>query len=80
MSPFRIFEKVGHLAYKLDISANWKIYLVFLIVQLNPASNLAQDLFTKPFSSYPPPVFVEGDTNILKSFKIEQLLHKRLLK
>lgn len=77
---FCIFEKIGQLAYKLDISTNWKIYPVFLVAQLKPAPNPAQDPFARPFPSHPPPVFVDRYTNVLKSFKIEQLFNKRLVK
>lgn len=80
MTPFYILEKVGCLAYKLDISTNWKIYLIFLVVQLEPAIYLAQDPFAKLFPSYLPLVFVDRDTDVLNSFKIERLLNKKLVK
>ena len=47
------------------------------MAQLEPAPPPAKDSFARPFSSNAPLVFVEGDTDRLKSFEIERLLHKR---
>lgn len=80
VSPFQILEKAGRLAYKLDFSGNWKIHPVFSVAQLKSSSPLALDLFSKPFFSLPPPVFVEGNIDTLKSFEIEKFLNKRLVK
>lgn len=80
MGPFHILKKFGRQAYKLDIPANWKMHPVFLVAQLEPALNPAQDPFKRPFSFQPPPVFVDKNIDVLKSFKIEQLLNKRLVK
>lgn len=69
-------EKVGRLAYKLEILSDWQIHLVFSVAQLESAPPSAKDPFTRPFLSNPPPVFVEDDTNKLKRFEIEKLLNK----
>ena len=29
VGPFRVLEKVGWLAYKLDVLFDWKVHLVF---------------------------------------------------
>lgn len=80
MGPFCILEKVGRLAYKLDILEDWRIHPVFLVAQLKPAPPPALDPFSRPILSEPLPVFVEGDIDILKSFKVEKLLNKQLVK
>lgn len=80
VSPFRIVEKVGRLAYRLDIPPNWRIHPVFSVTQLEPAPPPAKDPFGRPFPSNPPPVFVEGNTDKMKSFEIERLLNKRQIK
>ena len=80
VGPFRILEKVGHLAYKLDVPRDWRIHPVFSVAQLEPAPPPALDPFSRPIPSEPPPVFVEGDTDTLKSFEVERLLNKRLVK
>lgn len=67
---------VGRLAYKLNVPPNWQIHPVFSVAQLEPTPLPAKDPFERPFSSNSLPVFVEGDTNRMKSFKIERLLNK----
>lgn len=32
VGPFRIVEKVGRLAYRLNVPFNWQIHLVFFVV------------------------------------------------
>lgn len=73
-------QKVGHLTYKLDVPPNWQIHPVFFVAQLETASPPAKDLFERPFPSNFPPIFVEGDTNRVKSFEIEKLLNKYQVK
>lgn len=80
VGPFRIVEKVGRLAYKLDVTPDWRIHPVLSVAQLEPAPPPADDPFARPFPSNPPPVFVEGDTDRLKSFEVERLLNKRRVK
>lgn len=45
VGPFKIIEKVGKLAYRLDVLSNWRIHPVFSVVQLEPASDPAKDPF-----------------------------------
>lgn len=73
-------EKIGRLAYRLDVPPNGRIHPVFSVAQLEPAPPPAKDPFAKPFPSNPPPVFVEGNTDRLKSFEVERLLNKRQVK
>ena len=47
------------------------------MAQLEPAPPLAEDPFGRPFPSNPPLVFVEGNTDKVKSFEVERLLNKR---
>lgn len=65
------------MAYRLDVPPNWRIHPVFSVAQLEPAPPPVKDLFGRSFSSNPPLIFVEGDTNNVKSFEIERLLNKR---
>ena len=70
-------EKIGRLAYRLDVPPDWRIQPVFSVAQLEPVPPPSEDPFGRPFSSNPPPVFVEGDTDKVKSFEVERLLNKR---
>lgn len=45
MEPFQIIERVGRLAYRLEIPTDWKIHLIFSIAQLEPAPAPNEDLF-----------------------------------
>ena len=74
---FRIMEKVDCPAYRLDIPPDWRIHPVFSVAQLEPAPPPAKDPFGRPFPSNPPPVFIESDTDKVKSFEVEKLLNKR---
>ena len=80
VEPFCIVEKIGCLAYRLDIPLDWRIYLVFFVTQLEPVSPPSEDLFARLFPSNPPLVFVKGNTDKLKSFEIEKLLNKHQVK
>lgn len=80
VGPFLILAKVGRLACELGIPGGWRIHPVFSIAQLKPAPPPTLDPFSRPFPSHPPPVFVEGDTNALKTFEVERLLNKRMMK
>ena len=80
VGPFCILEKVGRLVYKLDVPQDWRVYLVFLVAHLEPAPALTDNLFYRPRPHKPPAVFVDGDTNTAKSFKVDCLVKKRIVK
>ena len=77
VGPFKILERVGRLAYRLDVFEDWKVYPVFSVAQLKPSPPPDADLFDCPSPDHPPSIFVEGDTNTLKSYEVEQLLNRR---
>lgn len=80
VGPFCIVEKVGCLAYRLDIPSDWQIHPVFSVAQLEPVPPPAKDPFKRPFPSNPLSIFVEDNSNNVKSFKIEKLLNKRQIR
>ena len=80
VGPFRIKERVGRLAYRLEIPNDWRIHPVFSVVQLEPAPEPSNDPFRRPRPHHPPAVFVDGDTDSFKSFEIDRLLNKRTIK
>lgn len=69
-------DKVGRFAYKLDIFGDWRIHPVFSVTQLERILSSALGLFSRPIPSELPPIFIEGDTDTLKSFEVEKLLNK----
>lgn len=80
VGPFLILKKIGCLAYKLKVPNNWKIYPVFSVAQLEPAPAPSKDPFHWAHPQQHPFIFVEGDTNRQKSFKVDYLFNKRMVK
>lgn len=72
-----ISKKIGRLAYRLAIFPHKKIHPVFLVTQLEPAPPPSENPFHRSFPNHPPSVFVEGNTNAVKSFEVERLLNER---
>lgn len=80
VGPVRVKRRVGRLAYELDIPPHWKIHPVISIAHLEPASTQVEDPYDRARPDHPGQVYVEGDTETSKSYKIEALLGKRSLK
>lgn len=78
--PFKVTERVGKLAYRLALPGHWTVHPVFTIAQLEPAPAPSSDPFNRPVPEQPPSIFVEGDTDEFKSFEVERLLNKRIIK
>jgi hypothetical protein len=76
--PFKILEKIGNLAYRLNLSNHWKIHSVIFVAQLESTSDPSTDSHSRPRSNEPGPVEMEGDIDKVKSFEIEKLIHKRI--
>lgn len=77
VGPFKVLGRVGRLAYRLEVPEDWKVHPVFTIAQLEPAPGV--DPFDRPRPDHPSSVFVEGDTDTLKSYVIDRLLNKRII-
>ena len=78
VDPFKVLERVGRLAYRLDVPEDWRVHPVFTVAQLEPAPAPEADPFNRPRSDHPDSFFVEGDTETWKSSDIERLLNKRI--
>ncbi|TAQ83100.1 hypothetical protein B7494_g8576 [Chlorociboria aeruginascens] len=76
VGPFTIIEKVGQLAYRLDIPKHWRVHDVFSIAQLEPCAP-GDDPYQRPRPDHPDSVFVEGDDENNKSFVVDRILSKR---
>ena len=75
--PFRIIEKIGSLAYKLDLPKHWRVHPVFTVAQLEPCPDPSTDLFQRSRPEHPDSIFVERDNEQVKSYKIEKLIAHR---
>ena len=73
---FRIIEKVDNLAYKLDISVNWRVHSVFFIAHLESSPTSKNDSFKRTLSQSKS-IYVENDTNDVQSFEIERIIISR---
>lgn len=80
VGPFRVTKRVSRLAYCLAVPGDWKIHPVFTVAQLEPVPDPALDPFKRPRLDYLPSVFIKGDTDNSKSYEIERLLNKRILR
>jgi len=77
VGPFEVIERIGQLAYRLQIPDHWRIHNVFAIDHLEPAAS-GEDPFSRPRPGLPGPVHVKGDMEYSKSYEIERLLDKRV--
>lgn len=80
VGPFQIIEKIGCLAYKLEVLTNWKVHPVFSLAQLEPTPAPSKDLFHRPRPQQPPYVFVKSDTDRHKFCEMDHLLNKHTVK
>ena len=80
VGPFCVLKKVSQLAYKLDVFLDWKLHSVFSVAQLKPTLSPTNDLFDHPRPHMPSAVFVDSDTDVTKSFKVDRLLNKQTVK
>ncbi len=68
------------LAYKLDIPPDWRIQLIFSVAQLEPAPPPNADPFQPLRPTHYLLVSVDGDTDKFKSFEVERLLNKQMVR
>jgi len=73
--PFKVLEKVGRLAYRLQLPDHWQIHDVFTIAQLEPAPPPGSDPYNR--TAYDEPGPVEPNTDI---YKVSRILDKRIIR
>ena len=72
VGPFRILERIGRLAYHLELPGTMKIHPVVSIAHLELATKPEEDLFKRPQPQleHSLPVVVDGE----QEFVVERLL------
>ena len=82
IESFKILERIDRLIYRLNIPDTQKVYSVFLIAQLKVYPDLKENPYVRPvprlneLSS----IFIEDNTPTLKSYKLNRILNKRIIK
>ena len=78
VGPFRVLERIGRLAYRLDIPEDWKIHDVFTIAQLEPCPDPAEDPFKRPRPDKPGPILADRD-DAPPEWELDRILDKRVV-
>ncbi len=73
MGPLRVKERVGRLAYRLELSASWKIHDLVSIAHLEPAFTAKSDPYHRPRPDHPDAVISGPEPK----WEIDRLLQKR---
>ena len=76
VGPFKVLEKVGRLAYRLQLPPNMKIHPVVSVAQIEPAVDPTED----PYHRLPPqpgPVEEEDENPVNPLYEIERFLDKK---
>ena len=83
VGPFKVLEKVGNLAYRLELPGVMRIHPIIFIAQLEPASDRSDDPYSRTFTQ-PIPLIEETQEEIdpdfaskHKFYEIERLLKRR---
>ena len=71
--PFKVLEKIGHLAYRLDFPPNWRIHPVVSVEHLDIRPGMDDDPFNRQVPP-PGPVEVHEDGD---EFEVEIILDER---
>lgn len=77
VDSFCVLERVRWLVYRLKLFSHWRIYSILFIAQLESISSSNENSFRRHKIESFDFVFVENDTNKIKSYEIERLVNKR---
>lgn len=73
-SLFQVVEQISQLAYQSKLPQNWQVHQVFTIAQLEPCLLPHSDFFNWKQPHRSEPVFVEEDTERVKSFVVKKIV------
>lgn len=74
--PFKVIERVGKLAYRLELPSHMKIHNVISVAHLEPAP-IGEDPFARPYQPNPPPVAEDADG---ADYELDAILNKRTIR
>ena len=78
--PFQVLERIGRLAYRLDIPEHWRLHPVFTVAQLEPCPPAEQDPYARPRPTNPPGIDAEQrEDPKIPEWHVERLLNKRVI-
>ena len=77
IDSFQIIERIEKFVYRLIFSINWRIYFVFIIVQLKFCSSFDDDFYRRFKSTKSNSIFVENDIDQIKFWKLNRFVNKR---
>ena len=77
IDSFQIIERIEKFVYRLIFSINWRIYFVFIIVQLKFCSSFDDNFYRRFKSTKSNSIFVENDTNQIKFRELNRFVNKR---
>ena len=77
--PFQVLERIGRLAYRLDIPEHWRLHPVFTVAQLEPCPP-EQDPYRRPRPTNPPGIDADQrEDPKIPEWHVERLLNKRVV-
>lgn len=79
VGPFKVLERIGNLAYRLELPPRWSIHPVISIAHLSPMP-AGDDPFQRALPSLPEIIEVDGDSDEWKSYELDRILDKRFTK
>ena len=75
VGPFKVVERIGKLAYKLELPATMRIHNVISIAHLEPGTVPEEDPYHRRYPP-PPPVIIEGE----EEYEIEKIVARRAVR
>lgn len=80
IGPFKILEKMGELAYELDIPPTWNIHPVISVTHLEPAPSGKDPWDRQQMEETGPIQDEQGESEGEARYKIEKIIGKRVIR
>lgn len=76
VGPLRLIERIGRLAYRLELPTNMRIHDVVSVAHLEPATDPKLDPYKRNRSPPPSVVTIDGEAE----YEIDKLVRKRRIR